>query len=313
MYFFWKISGGDVTILRKCNPATRRMFTMLGLFVFVFHVLVFLGFLCTFLYVTSVIQPSDGESNTVISYSIASESETSVKNVFVSLLSAAFLTFVFGNIYLLTIATFSRNVLPIRTSVSSTTFSIALRISFLVFLAIVISKPIEVMLVQGTSVLNNDIRSYKDELHKQLDAGPLNDSQSDEIRNKVHYTIDHGNFFLHKVGVISLTGKYAWTWIITVLVVVLFVYPVIVKHQLKADSPYYLKLKEIQVDIIKRSYEGFKQNFSAITAEQTGTPMEFYEPYEDAPFNTIRKCDNRKSAFRKQEEFLNLFTSHESG
>lgn len=304
MYFLWKISGGDLTILRKCSGATQRVFTLLGVFVMIFHFIVFVGFLCTFLYVMHVIQPTEGEAS-ALSYSLVSSDNLPLYNIGISIVVAAFLTFVFGNIYLLTITTFSRNVLPITKSASSNTFSKILRLGFLVFFAILISKPIEVMLLQGSETMNNDVRVHKQELRNHFAIKNTDDYLAVELGNKIQYTIDNGNFFLYKVALISSTVKYLWTWLLTILFVILFIYPIVVKERLKEDSEYYKKLKEIQVDIIERSYIDFKRNFRVLAANEMDITLEFYEAYEDPPFNTIKKQDQR--TFKKQSDFLSLF------
>lgn len=296
-----------MTILRNCGRGTQLVFTGLGVFVLIFHVLVFLGFLSTFLYVMNVIQPTFRETGIFPSYAIDRNEGRSLFELLSAVCVSGFMTFVFGNIYLLTITTFTRNVLPLKKKPRSTFFSVLLRVCFLVFFAVLISKPIEVMIVQGDIAMDNDVFHHKIELLNQMSPKKIYaaDTSANRVGAKIRYTINNGNYFLYKVKLICKEPRYAWTWWISGLFVVLFLLPVFVKQTLRINGDYYTNLKEIQVDIIKRSYKEFKARFTELSADHMGAPLDFYETCEDPPFNTPPKWDGQK--FQKQEEFLNLF------
>ena len=290
-----------------CKPGTRLVFTGLGLFVLAFHVVVFLGFLFTFLYVLNVIKPTIGELGSFTTYSVIEETRDITFLTSVAVAIACFMTFVFGNIYLLTITTFTRSVLPTQGAKQSNWLSASLRVCFLIFFAVIISKPIEVILVQGNESIDQAVLQHKIELIAQMfpPEKPESGNKDALVREKIMSTINSSNFFLYKVKLISTNSKYSWTWLLSILFIAMFVLPIAVKNSLRIDSDYYRRMKITQRRIIQNSYTEFKSHFLQLSIIQLGKQMEFYEAFEDPPFNTIRKTDKR--TFKKQEDFLNLF------
>lgn len=308
MYFFWSLSGGDITIIRLCNARTQALFKWLGVFVFLVMTSVFLCFLAATLYFFDVIEPTDTENEMggSLSYFI----EPHYSGIIPAFLVAGLMTFIFWNIYLLTITTFSKNVLPIKSAPTSRIFSILLRLSFIIFFAVLLSKPAEVLILQNNATLQESVRAHKLEAiakatkqnsPNSLDNGPV---ETDKIRE----IISKSNFFLLKIKLISTSKTFGWTWLISAVFVLIFLLPVIVKWSIRSDSDYYLRLRTIQIDIITRNYNEFKLHYTHLFVSSFNNDVHFYETYEDPPFNTVKKTDTRK--FRKQEDFLNMFKSN---
>ncbi len=304
-YFFWKLSGGDITIIRKCASTTQKTFSRLGIFVFIFIVSVFLGFLASNLYFFDVIVPAQGEYSSLSSVSFANESP--VAGILLAVASAMFMTFVFGNIYLLTITTFSKNSLPLKTHVPSKLFSNVLRIAFISFFAVLISKPIEVLFLQGSDRLNVYVKEHKEDIVRRAEhnANLLNQDTNGDLLSKLKASVENGNYFMYKLRVISTEGFYAPTWLISLLLVFVFLIPVVVKRKMKDSEDYFQMSKDIQMDIVERHYAEFKERYNELMLDQTGRDHSFYETFEDPPFNTIKKTDPR--TFKKQQDFLSLF------
>ncbi|GEM_PF-4501733 len=134
--FLCKFSGEDFAIVQRCPWKIRNYFAFIGLFVLVMFVGCF--------------------------YSCASF----IYNLFGHYLAFAIpVGLLWGgivvNIYLLLLYTLSPTLLPGKESPSPITFALIYRVVFLVILAVVISKPVEVSLFSG--LVKSDLEEYKQE------------------------------------------------------------------------------------------------------------------------------------------------------
>ncbi|MBK7310719.1 MAG: DUF4407 domain-containing protein [Sphingobacteriaceae bacterium] len=118
----WKLSGSDYYIIKNCDAKTKDRFGKVGLFVFVIGLLCFSG-LITFYYI--------------------------FKTLFIAFPFALFFGWMVANIYLVLLGTLAKNPLPHIKNVRAAKVSLAIRLFFLLIMAIIIVKPIESFLLSS--------------------------------------------------------------------------------------------------------------------------------------------------------------------
>lgn len=113
--------------------------------------------------------------------------------------------------------------------------------------------------------------------------------------------LDRTSFFIYKTKVVS--GNYLLSWLIDFGVILVFFLPVLWKHKERKLLRYYAIRSRIEKQIVIDEYETFKHQYALTMKRVTGKDIEFYEPFADPPFNTIRKKDAKE--LKPQEDFLN--------
>lgn len=82
--------------------------------------------------------------------------------------------------------------------------------------------------------------------------------------------------------------------------------PLILKRKILDDSDFYKYKQLIEMSLVKKSYQVFKENY--IACLKVHDPEVYYfENFLDPPFNTIRKIDNRE--FTDQVDLFDLYNS----
>lgn len=239
----------------------------------------------------------------------------------VELLLALFMSALFGCIYLFLIVTLSKSTRQGRL------FSLAncVRIGFIVFMAFLVSKPIEVFFFSAT--LDNKVAVYKTNLltryekridslrtaersamihamqtlEKQIVLYPDRNTRQDLAQLQQQLSrieeertgfikiaarrIDRSDFLLYRVQ--QLSHK-PWAWVICVIIVILFLLPGYLIYSIPLTDPYYQLKDEAEKMIVREEYENFRQRFKCLFKNSWGLAVEPYTPYEDPPFNTIR-------------------------
>lgn len=295
--FFWKISSGDWVIIEQCEKSTQRLFLIVGIWV-----LLLLGI-------------------TLVSTFYAFEQI--FHDTAVDMAIALFFGFAIFNIYLFLLMTLTKNVLP-HIRYGETTLSLIGRVLFLVFLAIIISKPLEEYVFRNK--LNTMVSDYKAELIDSVESSITayynkeiqaidNDIQrqkglhakgSDDLVssiNRLHSKkttlvskrnkelamgkarILKGSFFMQRIK--FLVGTQPLSYLISLFVILLFVFPVYVKFRIK-DSQDYFELKEkYEMNLVLSEYENFKRLYSDMFQREHSSEVAFQEKFEDPPFNTV--------------------------
>ncbi len=107
--------------------------------------------------------------------------------------------------------------------------------------------------------------------------------------------IIYGSHFIIDRFKVLFERKTNQKYILIVLIIFVFLLPVIFKlSAVKSDKYSYEKIKTLsdKRDIIN-NYFNFKRAYSKMVFESTGEYVEYPEFYDDPPFNTIKKEDNR--------------------
>lgn len=327
------MSGDDYSIVRQCDDSVVNRFMIIGGFVAVIFIMCFVSTYYAFARLFA--------SN------------------FIAVPIAIFFALMIINIYLLLLYTFSKNSFPSISDNKSRIISIIIRVIFICFLAIIISKPIESFLF--SSQLSSELIKYKTEqiykytsstkLHFEKKKKTLNqlisnrDKHSNNIKRISIYEnilskeklqsegdissmirlVNSSNYFIQSI--IILNTKYKFCWIITLIMIFFFLYPVYIKTYILKQNEFNKFKKEIELRIVKDEYTSFKYIYKILLVSKFSSTLmipdngknkvflnqshkekfeilnreydliilniEYSEPYEDAPFNTLRKKDKR--------------------
>lgn len=240
--------------------------------------------------------------------------------------AALFFAWMITNVYLFLLYTLSKNVLPHAPATKTRVFSIACRIVFICFIAIVVSKPIEVLLfsaplagdietfkkeqLEKYAVLTNEyfdgeIGALKQTIEKQkkLSDGAARveqyellvqkrENQKRELLMRMENLVGRSNYYVRSI--VILNEKYPICWFFTLLVVAVFLTPANLKNFLGEASNFYKCKKEIETHLIRYEYAQFKAEYKRLLKEKYDADKDFSEPFADAPFNTKLKTDDRE-------------------
>lgn len=291
------LSGEDYRIVKHCDAGSQTVFLIAGLFIPVVFVISLASSFITF------------------------------RQVFDSPYAAIFLSLFFAwmitNLYRLLLYTFSRNALPRVNKKSGILFSRVLRIGFLCFIATMISKPIESLLY--ADLLDLDIAIYKLRakkdshynivLHYQRQIDEIMSLSADEVftqkflQDKLlgrRQSILHANalinssgFFLQRLRILCIKHRSCW-WV-TAFFLLVFLYPLALKYHLRKSLYYELK-GECDQRKIDLNYYVFCKKYSRLFERFYDHRLTYSESYEDPPYNTIYKQDNRR--FLTEKEFI---------
>ena len=314
--FLWKISGGDYSVITVCERKIQRKFAGVGLIV------VCIALLC---FVASY-------------YSLS----VLFENYILSLPIALFFSWMITNIYIVLLTTLQKNLLPHFKSGGSVIFSLLIRIMFLIYFAVLTSKPIEVLLFRNN--ITQEINIYKEKIVKEFiektksyyrseelaikkvirdheEMRKLNINLSSdinalqnkliEVSNKKMQTITvmevvckNSQFYIEEIKILSTNSKHFYSWFITLIIIFIFLLPAILKYYISETSSYYARKAKIEKDIIENHYMESKKIFTELLFQQTGKNIYLEEKFKDAPFNTIPIGEKR--LFEKEEDFISL-------
>lgn len=312
--YFCSRSGEDLWVINNCgHRGIRDRFALVG---FVAVLVASLSFLSCW-------------------YSFRMLFDNSLLAVPVSLLFA----WMINNIYEVLLTTLSKPVLRVKYQGVIKHLSLALRISFIVFFAVFISKPLEAWLfepqlsAQVEAIKEREIDKAEKQLMKRTEAAeagiiaqihkkerlhyppgeiqPLKDqlsqfdSERDEALDRVRFVIAKADYFVQRLQLLTSGGIYMISWIFTLMVVALFLLPIYLKWRINFSNPYFKDKKTIYEGIVMLHYNEFKGEFTRIFKEEYHAQVQIDETYLDPPFNTEKKTDNRK--FKDQKDFLDRF------
>jgi len=308
--FFCTLSGDDFNIITKCETRLQLRFLGIGITVGLIFVLCFVSSYFTF---TKLFK-------------------TTIIGIPMSILFAAMIT----NIYLLLLYTLSKRSFPCSSSDLANKFSIVLRIIFICLIATIVSKPIEQLIFNDivvqeiaiykqqklnlyvkstTAFFNGEIQEIKKIIHNQK---VLNYSfnktyishyqkliqakiaKKVELVNSMHKLVNNSNYYIQ--GIKILNTKYPYSWLITMMTIILFLTPAILKYRLGESSTFYDTKRNIENRLVMEEYSEFKENYSKLLSKWSIKPLHFRECYIDPPLNTIRKGDTR--SFKKEETLI---------
>lgn len=299
--FFWTLSGDDKNVIAKCNRMTRIRFIGIGVLVAIIFSLCFAS---CFLAFTSLLQ-----------------------DLWMGIIIGLFFAWMITNIYLFLLYTLSKTGFPYIPNKTARFVSVSIRLIFIVFISIIVSKPIESLFF--SKYLIQDIQSFKQERIKQYTQS-TNEYLSKEITEyKKLLTGSNDEFYLKLIeerekkkltlttsmeklvrksnyyiqGIIILNRKYPLSWFITVFVLILFTVPTCLKIFIHKDSIFYKTKYHAESHLVKYQYELFKEKYNEIFNGKYDLDLHYDEYYSDAPFNTKRRNNNRK--LLKENDLLN--------
>jgi len=303
-------SGDDYSIISQCDKIIQNRFKAIGGFVTAIFALCFISCYFTF---TKLFQ-----------------------NYFVGIPIGIFFSYMITNIYLLLLYTLSKNSFPCKTKKAAQLFSISIRVIFICFIAIIVSKPIETIIF--SMPLESEIETYKQEqidkyrkstaeyydaetknlrliIEKQKSLyGNAETSQivnyekllqkkklqKDELITSMTHLVSNSNYYIQSI--VILNTKYRTCWLITLFTMFIFLFPAYLKNFLGEQSFYYEKKRTIENRLVKEEYASFKAKYNQLFQKRLNRNIQFSEPFIDAPFNTIRKKDERE--FLKEDDLI---------
>ena len=303
-------SGDDYSIISQSDRTIQNRFKAIGGFVTAIFALCFISCYFTF---TKLFQ-----------------------NYFIGIPIGIFFSYMITNIYLLLLYTLSKNSFPCKTDKAAQLFSISIRVVFICFIAIIVSKPIETILF--SMQLENEIETYKQEqidkyiksTSEYYDAETKNlkliiekqknlytnaetsqignyekllqkkELQKDELIASMIHLVSNSNYYIQSI--VILNTKYRTCWLITLFTMFIFLFPAYLKNFLGEQSFYYETKRTIENRLVKEEYASFKARYNLLFQEHLNRNIQFSEPFIDAPFNTIRKRDERE--FLKEDDLI---------
>lgn len=301
-HFLYGLSGDDFTIIRKGTQGLRFRFGMIGIFVLFVFFLSFISSLVAFLNLFG--------SN------------------FVSVLMSVVFVGLILSIYLLLLFTLSKNLLPRKTEPRATISLFLGKYLIIVFIAIFISKPIEILLLG--SWVSNDIIEYKKQLlltYKNISKTNFEEETSiinmiisgyaqnpnksniglvekyksvinekvkenERLAYRMSSILNDSNFYTHRL--ILLSTKHPISWLVTLAVILVFIAPLLLKGFLNVSNEYYQIKKDIEIKIVLDEYQSFKESYNSFFKGKYAKEIKWEERYLDPPFNTKPKTDDKK-------------------
>lgn len=312
---FCSISGEDFSIIRKGTPALKNRFAAIGLFVGFIFMLCFASFILVFTNLFPV---------------------QHILGLFVAIFFAWMIT----NIYLLLLYTLSKNVLCNTSTKKSLFVPNLIKYGFIVFIAILVAKPLEVLIFDSS--LTNDLTQYKKSLLEKYVALTNNyyDQETTLLREiiekerinaiKSEYNLSQVNQYeeilkenkknqqrlvkrmqdlisrsnFYTQGIIILCTKYPQSWLCTLFIIGIFLAPALLKNFIPEKDEYYQLKKDIETRLVREEYSNFKGRFNQIMQRNHHSEYTWVELYEDPPFNTLRKTEQR--LVKSEKELLDF-------
>ena len=301
-HFFWKVSGEDPQILKDTKKQIKNRFLWSG-------VLVFLLFWLS-----------------VISY------HHSFNKLFkipvMSWIIGLVFTMMIINIYRLNIITLAAKKLKYGLGYF---VSLSIRILFIILISLTVIKPLETIILD--KIVSSEVQKFKEvEIKKSLYNTALyydneitnakrelkeleekiNDNRIINPENKKDYLLkkleflnidktlqiketkrllDESPYFIRSM--ILINEKYPQIWLLSILLIILFLTPFILKFTTSPSGYYNRKRLIIQEKIIEEEYHFFKNYYSMAFNVSIGEALEVIENHEDPPFNNVKIKDER--------------------
>ena len=310
--FFWKLIGEDEQVLLTCERKIQVHLLISGLLFFVFFLLSIVSFQYVF--------------NGIFDISLLSWPLSMIWSLIIF------------NIYRLNLTTLSPHKLNGNFGYI---ISLLIRFIFMIFIGITIIKPLEVEIFKSFSIKelhefrlekisqnHNKISTYfdhqiselEDELrkvtlqlqenrisidHNQLSVLQIKKNTLKLEKEKVLFetinSLKASNFFFN--GLLLFNKEFAKIWFLTILLLLLFLLPLVLKFAIVTNRQYSIKTERLQRMIILEEYEDFKSRYLEIFKKNNTELIVWHENYNDPPFNTRRKKINEKLG--NEKDFLN--------
>lgn len=239
-----------------------------------------------------------------------------------ALLLSIMLAWIISNLYRLMLVSSHKNMLPNSLNKEQLDRSFVVRLIFIVFLATIISKPIETFLFSGAieepfskfrTGLVEDFKSAQDKFFNSQEARikeaigtaisiqEILTTSNDEIidlqdelellhkeRSKALTQFDKlvkkGSFFTVRLNL--LNSKYPVVWLFTIFITLCFLVPIFILKRIPPVSNYNEKRGEVDIFLVLNHYRRFKKAYSAVFKQKNGIDKQVVEHHIDPPFNT---------------------------
>lgn len=301
-HFFWKFSGEDPQILKDTKQKLKIRFLCSGILVFVLFWLSVVSYHHTF--------------NKLFKIPI------------MSWVIGLVFTMMIINIYRLNIITLSAKKLAYSFGYY---MSLIIRILFIILISLTVIKPLETILLD--KAVSSEVDAFKafeikkslnqtklyfdkeiviveneiDELKKKISENRIVDPETKEnfLDNKLAFLksdkavqlketerlLNDSPYFIRSL--ILVNEKHPQIWLITILMVILFLAPFILKFTTSPSGFYNRKRLIVQEKIIEDEYQSFKMFYPKAFNTSIGETLFVIENYEDPPFNTVKIKDER--------------------
>lgn len=301
-HFFWKVSGEDPQILKYSQKQIKVRFLCSGILVFILFWL------------------------SVISYHHAFNKLFNIP--LMSWVIGLVFTMMIINIYRLNIITLTAKKLKYSLGYF---VSLSIRILFIILISLTVIKPLETIILD--KVVSSEVQVYKaveidkslnntalyydkeitnikkdlEELQEKISKNRIADSvtKQDYLLNKLEFLkkdkalqiketkrlLNESPYFIRSM--ILINEKHAQIWFLSLLLVILFLTPFILKFTTSPSGYYNRKRLIIQEKIIEEEYQLFKNFYPEAFNISIGEALEVIENHEDPPFNTIKIKDER--------------------
>jgi hypothetical protein len=196
---------------------------------------------------------------------------------------AFLMTFVIGNIYRLTLISLEPQTLPTISQKGSLRASMFVRYIVVCLFAIFVAKSLETTLFGY--LVDGEVESHMESLVS---------------RGESKFVYQESSLFLEHM--IMLNKHQPWVWVITVLVVLFFVAPIVLRSALRKRKEYYSIKKIIDKAMVDDFYKNTKSSLHQLyinlyrqREKVTGKKLSFqghHERYYDPPYNTRLKSIN---------------------
>lgn len=266
-------------------------------------------------------------------FSIVYAIELLFHDVVVEILLSSFLSGLLVLMYIFLINTFSATSADNHINLSNIT-----RTVFIVFMAFMLSKPIESFVFREQ--FNHRVLSYKEELlnnhTRQIDRlfnadrkliekelqrytsmnGMIDFSREIELLTHELSTLGErreallnisknriykSDYFLYRV---KLSSESVMCWLICLVVIILYILPGFLIYSLSHSNDYHKLKDEYEKRFIRRDYNRFAQLYAEIFLKKYGTVTSVYSIFEDPPFNSLRK---KEQEYQPASEFYKKF------
>ncbi len=247
-----------------------------------------------------------------------------------------FITVLFVLMYIFIINTFSER----SSSGNLVTLSNVTRVGFIIFMAFLISKPVEVFIYK--TKIATAVEDHKQDLiatHKNR-INDLFKSDLDKLTSqKEHYTqmnrwgdftaqinelsariqnldkkketlvttsesrINRGLYLIFRIQTVS--EKYFLAWILSLLFIIFFLLPGYLIYSISTNNEYFKLKSQQDRNIIQTAYTAFSDKYSALF-KRYGQEISFYTKYKDPPFNKVLK---EKIKHKSPSDFHNKYAT----
>ena len=294
-HLLYSLAAEDAFILKSCEPKVSRYFLLIGL------VVLFIYFLCTV-------------SIGLFIYSF-------INNYFVVFFLTFFISISIINLYIFILHNISPNLLPNNATNTSNFFESLLKLGFLIFLAITISKPIEIFIFKDNAAFQRALEDFKDQkledfkinlselyvdrlkyLNEKYDNSRTFNEREQYIKaieniiennsqrvDQIALAIENSFFFIEKTKILFKIKESKY---VTFFISFLFILPWFLKIILRNNNPYYELKKDIEMRMVKEDYVSFIGHKNSLLYRFKDYRFNIPPKYLDPPFNTKLIRDN---------------------